>query len=822
MTSNNSKTKAQLLAELDAARQRIAELERESGLHCEYAGDAHYLEKEFYRRVKSDSRVVHFLEEGLFDGMWYWDLENPEQEWMNSRFWELFGYKASDKKHLASEWQDMVFEEDLNTAIDNFQKHCADENHPYDQIARYRHKDGSTVWVRIRGIAIRDASGKPIRMLGAHNDVTQLKQAEEVSQQAFSEMNQIFNTAGDGMRVVSLDGTILRANKAFADMCNLPVEDIIDRQCHKVFPGWACHTKDCPLRKILNGAQRVDYEVMKRRSIGEGITCLVTATPYRGKDGSLMGIVENFKDISERKKAEVELNRAKEAAEVATKAKSDFLARMSHEIRTPMNAILGMSEVALHTRLDAEQRDCIETVKSAAGNLLSIINDILDLSKVEAGKEELSRVNFNLRGTLTDALKTLAVQAVGKGLSLDMVMDEDIPDWVKGDPDKLRQVLVNLVGNSIKFTKKGGVKVHVASHESPSLRRRKTDAKFELTFSVQDTGIGIPENMHNEIFHPFSQADSSISREYGGTGLGLTITKNLIETMGGEIRLESEQGKGSRFLFILPFQLNDGSIHYPETTVEYVSKASLPLNLLLAEDNPYNVKVAGKLLEKLGHRMSLAENGREALQKLAEEPFDGVLMDVEMPEMNGMEATRRIRAGEAGAKNRGIPIIAMTAHAMVGYEKACTEAGMNGYLSKPVSLKGLASALDQFVKTSVSPPSTPFTAQGNASVLNKEAALDRFDGDEELYRQVCAEFPAICRSRLLALRQAQKKADFETLAMLAHSCKSECGLVGADSALEIAAKIYTAAKAGDRDQVDRLYHSIEAEIKRVLNALARN
>ncbi len=199
-----------------------------------------------------------------------------------------------------------------------------------------------------------------------------------------------------------------------------------------------------------------------------------------------------------------------------------------------------------------------------------------------------------------------------------------------------------------------------------------------------------------------------------------------------------------------------------------------------SSQNP--TEIAPLVFRKLGHRMTVAENGSEALQKLAKEPFDAVLMDVEMPEMDGMEATRRIRAGEAGAKNKGIPIIAMTAHAMVGYERACAEAGMDVYLSKPVSLKGLATALDQFDKTSALSPSNPVPAQGNGSVLNKEAALDRFDGDEELYQQVCAEFPAICRSRLLAFRQAQKKADFETLAMLAHSCKSECGLVGADSA----------------------------------------
>ena len=542
------------------------------------------------------------------------------------------------------------------------------------------------------------------------------------------------------------------------------------------------------------------------------MTGMTKSRPYPASDG----------DITELKRAEEELSRALEAARMGTKAKSDFLARMSHEIRTPMNAILGMSEIVLRSRLDPEQQDCMKTLRSAAGNLLYIINDILDLSKVEAGKMELAEVDFNLRETLADTFKTLAVQAADKKLSLDLDVAEDIPAWLWGDQAKLRQILVNLVGNAIKFTKKGGIEIQVDYAGLHGRTPRGKKIFFQLAFTVKDTGIGIPHKMQAEIFTPFNQADTSTSRKYGGTGLGLTITRSLIERMGGDIRLESKKGKGSRFRFTLPFRLGRGSKADSGIFTEDALETSVPLSLLLVEDNPYNIKVARKLLQKLGHRILVAKNGKQALRRLAAEPFDAVLMDVEMPEMDGMEATRRLRAGEAGG---GKPGGSGHRHDRPRHGRLCAKVrrGRHGRLPQQThfpqgigrgSKQGRKSRRTRHVQSRVPPGQRKSPEhRGRPGTLRR---------DKELYRQVCAAFPAISRNRMLEFRQAMEKNDFEKFALLAHSCKNECGLVGADAGMKIADRLYQAAKAKDRGAMDGLLPSLETELERVLDALARD
>jgi signal transduction histidine kinase/CheY-like chemotaxis protein len=461
-----------------------------------------------------------------------------------------------------------------------------------------------------------------------------------------------------------------------------------------------------PIHDLARTAQQVSaeraYDLRATRHGDDELGLLVDRfndmlAEIEARDAQLRGHRDRLESAVADRTAELlgvnrDLTEARDRAEAASRAKSEFLANMSHELRTPMNGVLGMTELVLLSPLSPDQRESITTAYNSAASLLDLLNDILDFSKIEAGKLELDTAPFELRPLLDSTLAVVRLTAERKGLGVVLDIDPQVPAAVVGDAGRLRQVLVNLLGNAVKFTEQGEVRltVHVAE---------RTGERIALRIGVRDTGIGIPADKQDRIFGAFIQADGSTTRKFGGTGLGLAISNRLVALMGGRIAVDSTPGDGSLFHFTIAFGVHAGALLEEDVAAHAprpVATSRTGLQVLLAEDNKVNQRVAQRFLERLGHHVTLANDGREAVELWQRQAFDLVLMDVQMPEMDGFEAVATIREAELGRGTR-TPVIALTAHAMSGDRERCLAAGMDGYLTKPVKLAQLVDAIDGVV-----------------------------------------------------------------------------------------------------------------------------
>ncbi len=639
--------------------------------------------------------------------------------------------------------------------------------------------------------------------------------------------------------------------------------------------GWSCESwtgkpfislshPDDVARAIANvhqatlGETTPPFELRILTRSGDDRDCEFVITPHFEGERVAM-ILGIARDITDRKRAEMNLRAAKEAAEAANEAKSEFLANMSHEIRTPLNGLIGMTGLLFETALDDQQQDYVETLRASGETLLALINDILDFSKIESGRLELENQPFDLRRCVVDTIDLVAADAAEKGLEIRHEIDGTCPEVVVGDVTRVRQVLANLVSNSVKFTASGEVVVTVTA-------RRAAPEGWEIRFRVHDTGVGIAPDRVDRIFESFSQADASTTRRYGGTGLGLSISKHLTEMMGGHIWVESRLEEGSTFYFTVQVR------HADETALEEGERRAeprrrrvqrvinrnlarqLPLRILVADDNVINQKVACLLLQNLGYRADTAADGLEVLEALKRQPYDVVLMDVQMPELDGLEATRRIcREWGPGERPR---IIAVTAGAMPGDREKCFAAGMDDYVPKPVQALELQEALLRAAgredlaeiedeDPEVEPADGRTAARRTAEEAEEETVEDeRTNGAElagidleviaNIYRvrpsmvdELVDNFLTTALHRVETIKKAVAGADDQTLQKTAHSLKGSSGTLGASRMSEICADlemrggVKSLAKAIAASGAEAEVLQLEQELERVRDAFHR-
>ena len=552
-----------------------------------------------------------------------------------------------------------------------------------------RSKSAAMYWVDATIVPLLGSDGLPEQYIGIRTDITVRKTFEAKLAEQLKFVEVLLEAIPTAIYLKDMQGRYLRFNKAFEDLVGVERQDWIGRTVYELLPEDAANMNAWDEAIYANRKAQTYEASFTNRRTGERLTGLYCKAILTNAAGEPTGLVGTILDITEKNRFEQALREAKLSAEAANEAKGNFLANMSHEIRTPMNGVIGMTELALDTLLDPVQREYLETVKSSAQTLMVILNDILDFSKIEAGKLHIEAVAFSPAALIGESLKALQARARHKQLDLLCELPAQLPQRVLGDPVRIRQVLTNLCDNAIKFTSRGHVRVRVTCTGMAA-----TGGSL-LHFAIEDTGIGIAPEKQRGVFEAFSQADTSTTRKYGGTGLGLTICARLVELMAGRIWLESEPGQGSTFHFTVQV----GAVAAPVPTASApvavsAAPAVRPLHVLLVEDHPINQLLATTLLKNWGHQVVLAENGQIGVDLFATRQWDLVLMDMQMPVMGGIEAARRIRAMEDGASRT--PIVAMTANAMESDRQACLEAGMDDYIAKPFHATQLQALLARY------------------------------------------------------------------------------------------------------------------------------
>jgi PAS domain S-box-containing protein len=683
-------------------------------------------------------------------------------------------------------------------------------------------KDGRPLDVSVTGMPIT-IEGRDAGLYAIYRDISNRKKAEQEIAIQRAYLEQLFEASTEAIAFIGEKDRVQRINSQFTHIFGFQPDEVIGRSLDETIIPPSRHEEGKAVKEEIRKGRHIFQETVRQRKDGRLIDVSITGMPiYIG--GEDAGVYAIYRDISSRKQAEQELKKAKTAAEEATRAKSDFLANMSHEIRTPMNSIIGLSHLTMETQLTPQQLEYQRKIHASAYTLLRLIDDILDFSKIEAGKLDLEIASFDLREVLERISSIISVKSNEKGVGFSLRLPDDIPGHLRGDALRLEQVLLNLTSNAFKFTSHGEVSVTVETVE-------ESEQEVTLRFSVSDTGIGMDPEQVDQLCQPFHQADPSITRKYGGTGLGLAICKRLLELMGSEIEVQSILGQGSQFSFVTRFEKAEAD--RSDIVVGISKKVAKGLlfdrRILLVEDNETNLQVARELLEQAGLEVSTAANGLEAVALAAKERFDGILMDIQMPVMDGLTATREIRKGASGGD---LPILAMTANVRVTDREDCLAAGMNDHIAKPIKPEILYKTLACWLRPDVdlngcldSDPSPGAVSPETFRNLPRLEGIDLQDGlcalnnDWGLYKKVLNHFHGRHRDIEGVLRSELAANDPDTARRLVHTIKGVAGTVGAKRLSDISSRLEAAIKNEGSESISDLVDQFAGESKRVMKAL---
>jgi PAS domain S-box-containing protein len=661
-------------------------------------------------------------------------------------------------------------------------------------------------------IKLRHENRERVRAEGALRETNQLL---ERSEQRF---RNAFDHAGIGMALVGLDGRWLQVNRGLSRILGYEQEELLTRTFQDITHPADLNADLAHVQDLLQG-RASSYHMEKRyfHRAGHIVYVRLTVSLVRDPAGAPLHFISQLEDITETRQFVASLAAARDEALAASRLKSEFLANMSHEIRTPMNGVIGMADLLLDSPLTPDQRQMGRVIRSSAENLLTIINDILDFSKIEAGKLSIEPQDFSLAEEIQQTVALLTPRARDRGLVLATELPPDLPPGLSGDAGRIQQVLVNLVGNAVKFTEQGGVTVVVQS------RSATRPGRYAFRLEVRDTGIGIPPGEQARLFQPFTQADGSTTRKYGGTGLGLAISQQLVSLMDGRIGFESETGRGSVFWFELELPI----VTLAETTGDEtrlpVAASDPTVRVLVAEDNPANQLVIRLLLQKVGVAFDIVPDGFAVLERLAARDYAAVLMDCQMPRLDGYETTRRIRAQADGVRQPRIPIIALTAHALGSDRDKCLEAGMDSYLAKPIRIEALQQTFQKLGVIVPAEAPAPSAAAADSPVLDATqlAQLRELPGREggtlldELVGLVLQELPA----EIARLHEAVARRDGGAVVQLAHRLAGSAVNIGAIGLKQSLQELEYAGRKAEWPAADRGRTILDREWTAVRDAL---
>lgn len=658
----------------------------ENGITIKFVGTAQDItEKEHAEEKIRKSQAALIEAQHLAHlGSWEWSVSTNKVLW-SDELYHIYGLDPHEFDATYEAFLKCVYPED-RTYVDQLIKDAGKKKKPLDYFHRIiRKRDGKIRMLQCYGRAVLDEKGNLVKITGTAQDVTEAKQNED----RIKQLSLIASESRNGILVLDKYGKVEWVNDGFVKLSGYTSEDLIGTSAEILRNGEATGHKPgtTTYETLLREKKPVIYEAENYAKDGHKYWAQTTLSPLLDEEGNIHKIIAIDSDITKLKQTEEELINAKIKAEQSKKIKEEFLANMSHEIRTPMNGIIGFARLLEDSPLTESQKEYLGAIKTSGSNLLVIINEILDFSKLEAGKVVFEERKIDLNSCIESNIQMMQTKLEDKKLKLTTDLDVNIPHIVLGDQVRLSQVLINLISNAIKFTEEGEIKV--------STRLVSEDEECaEIEFCVHDTGIGIPEHKLGLIFESFSQASSHTTRKYGGTGLGLTISKKLVELQGGTITVKSEVDKGSDFIFTLTFKkYHDSECEDDCNTANTVEFKPLnKIKILLVEDNKLNQLLASRVLENWQTTPDIAANGKIAIEKIKEGHYDLILMDIQMPEMDGYETTIHIRKNIS----QELPIIAMTANAMVGEKEKCLEAGLNDCISKPFDLVELYSKIVQY------------------------------------------------------------------------------------------------------------------------------